>query len=500
MNAQRSLPRPPSRIFSAREIVEIVYRQKYVFLAVFVLAMLAMFAFGLWTPTYEAQMKILVHRQRADTVINPSANGNVDVGSDQVTEEDLNSEVELLNSRDLLREVATSTNLGNSAMSHFLSPGSPDMRLAKAVYKLGKDLKIEPIRKSDVIAVRYQAPDPQSAYRVLENLSNAYLAKHMELRRANGEFPFFEKLAAQYQASLDRAQKRLIDFNRDNGVVAPQTERDMILQRSFEFEADANQAKQSAAEEQKRIQALQALLNHTPQRVESSETTSQNEQSVGGMEATLLNLQLKHIEQLTKFSPEYALVRETESQIAAAQSSVEAAQHAQIVHQTTDRNPSFDWLTQELAKSSSNLDATKARESTAATIAGKYRLAAEHIAQEAQTEQDLVRDARLQEDNYLLYVRKREEARMNDALDRLGIVNIAIAEQPSVPRIPVRSPARSLLLMLLVGFTISVPVAFTIDRLDPSFRTPDEIVLYLGTPVLAALEASNSNPNRQIGN
>jgi uncharacterized protein involved in exopolysaccharide biosynthesis len=241
-------------------------------------------------------------------------------------------------------------------------------------------------------------------------------------------------------------------------------------------------------------------LDRTPQRVESSETTSQNEQSVTGMQSTLLNLQLKHIEQLTKFSPEYALVRETEAQIAAAQGAVAAAQHAQVVHQTTDRNPSFDWLTQEIAKSSSNLDATKARERTASTIAGKYRLAAEHIAQEAQTEQDLVRDARLQEDNYLLYVRKREEARMNDALDRLGIVNIAIAEQPSVPRIPVRSPARSLLLMLLVGFTISVPVAFTIDRLDPSFRTPEEIVLYLGTPVLAALEANNPNPNRRISN
>ena len=389
MNAQRSLPRPPSRIFSVREIVEIVYRQKYVFLAVFVLAMLAMFAFGLWTPTYEAEMKILVHRQRADTVITPSANGNTDMGSDQVSEEDLNSEVELLNSRDLLRDVATSTNLANSTMPRFFSPGSPDMRLAKAVYKLGKDLKIEPIRKSDVIAVRYEARDPQSAYRVLESLSNAYLAKHMELRRANGEFPFFEKLAAQYQAGLDRAQKRLIDFNRDNGVVAPQTERDMILQRSFEFEADANQARQSVAEEQKRIQALQDLLDHTPQRVESSETTSQNEQSVTGMQSTLLNLQLKHIEQLTKFSPEYALVRETEAQIAAAQGAVAAAQHAQVVHQTTDRNPSFDWLTQEIAKSSSNLDATKARERTASTIAGKYRLAAEHIAQEAQTEQDL---------------------------------------------------------------------------------------------------------------
>jgi uncharacterized protein involved in exopolysaccharide biosynthesis len=382
----------------------------------------------------------------------------------------------------------------------FLSPSSTDMRIAKAVYKLGKDLKIEPIRKSDVIAVRYQARDPQSAYRVLAGLSNAYLAKHMELRRANGEFPFFEKLAAQYQAGLDRAQKRLIDFNRDNGVVAPQTERDMILQRSFEFEADANHAMQSVAEEQKRIQDLQDMLGHTPQRVDGAQTTSQNEQSVSGIQSTLLNLQLKHIEQLTKFSPDYALVRETDAQIAAAEASIAAAQRAQIVHQTTDRNPSFDWLTQELAKSNADLEATRARERTAAAIAGKYRLAAEHIAQEAQTEQNLVRDARLQEDNYLLYVRKREEARMNDALDRLGIVNIAIAEQPSVPRIPVRSPVRSLLLMLLVGFTISVPVAFTVDRLDPSFRTPDEIVLYLGTPLLATLEADNSNRNRRISN
>ncbi len=69
------------------------------------------------------EMKILVHRQRADTVITPSANGNTDMGSDQVSEEDLNSEVELLNSRDLLRDVAASTNLANSSHAPFLLAG-----------------------------------------------------------------------------------------------------------------------------------------------------------------------------------------------------------------------------------------------------------------------------------------------------------------------------------------------------------------------------------------
>ena len=489
MSAQRTLQRSPSRILSPLEIAGIAHRQKGVFLAVLVLAVLAMIACGLLTPTYQSEMKILVLRQRADTVITSAPNGPVQVGTNEVSEEDLNSEVELLNSEDLLRKVAATTNLASPRMPQLLPPGPPDVRLAKAVYKLGKDLKVEPIRKSDVISVRYQSRDPQSAYRVLSVLSNAYLEKHLELHRPNGEYPFFEKLAAQYEEGLKRAQEKLLAFNKENGIVAPQTERDMVLQRSFEFDADANQARQSAAADERRAQALQDMLSQTPSRVASAESTSQNQELLSGMQTTLLNLQIKHIDQLTKFSPNYALVRETEAQISAAEKSIDAAKQTPVVSQTTNRNPSYDWLQQELAKSTSDLDATRARVKAASSIAAKYRVAAERISQQAQTEQDLVRDARLQEDNYLLYVRKREEARMNDALDRLGIVNIAIAEQPSVPRIPVRSPLRSLLLMLLVGFTISAPVAFAADHFDPSIRTPDEVVAYLGTPVLAALEA-----------
>jgi uncharacterized protein involved in exopolysaccharide biosynthesis len=501
MNAQRSLQRSPSRILSPVEIAGIVHRQKGVFLAVFVLAVLGMIACGLWTPMYQSEVKILVLRQRADTVITPAAAGSVQMSNNEVSEEDLNSEVELLNSNDLLRKVAESTDLASTTVSRVFAPGSPDTRLAKAVYKLGKDLKIEPIRKSDVISVQYKSRDPQSAYRVLSVLTNAYLEKHLELHRPSGEYPFFEKLAAQYEEGLKRAQTRLLDFNRENGIVAPQTERDMVLQRSFEFDADANQAKQAAAADERRAQTLQGLLNQTPTRVASTESSSQNEELLSGMQSTLLNLQLKHIEQLTKFSPNYALVRETEAQIGAAEKSIDSAKQTPVMNETTARNPSYDWLQQEIAKSTSDLDATKAREKAASSIAAKYRLAAEHIGQQVQTEQDLVRDARLQEDNYLLYVRKREEARMNDALDRLGIVNIAIAEQPSVPRLPVRSPVRSLLLMLLVGFTLSAPIAFAADHFDPSIRTPDEVIAYLGTPVLAALEApGKASPEHLNGN
>jgi capsular polysaccharide biosynthesis protein len=95
-------------------------------------------------------------------------------------------------------------------------------------------------------------------------------------------------------------------------------------------------------------------------------------------------------------------------------------------------------------------------------------------------------------DNYLLYVHKREEARISDALDQRGILNVALAQQPVVPALPKRSPLIVGLLTLLLAGTFSFSTAFLLDYMDPTFRTPDELAIYLGTPVLAALPKSGN--------
>ena len=82
---------------------------------------------------------------------------------------------------------------------------------------------------------------------------------------------------------------------------------------------------------------------------------------------------------------------------------------------------------------------------------------------------------------------KREEARISDALDQRGIVNVAIAQKPEVPALPTKSTFSIALLTLLLAGAGSLGTAFAFDYLDPSFRTPDELANYLGSPVLAAL-------------
>jgi uncharacterized protein involved in exopolysaccharide biosynthesis len=96
------------------------------------------------------------------------------------------------------------------------------------------------------------------------------------------------------------------------------------------------------------------------------------------------------------------------------------------------------------------------------------------------------------QESYLLYVKKREEARMDDALDERGIVNVVLAEQPVVPALPVWSAWAVLMVGFAAAGTSGTVAAFAVDYLDPAFRTPDEALTYLNAPVLASLPGRTS--------
>ena len=97
----------PEMALTMRDVVMPVFRQRrlagLIFLGIFVGALLC----ALLLPRkYEAEMKILVNRERVDAVVTPdpdNVNGPGIVPA--VSEEDLNSEVELIKSRDLLERV-----------------------------------------------------------------------------------------------------------------------------------------------------------------------------------------------------------------------------------------------------------------------------------------------------------------------------------------------------------------------------------------------------------
>ncbi|MGH9563967.1 MAG: GumC family protein [Terracidiphilus sp.] len=470
---------------TTRDVAAVLFRQWRTLLATFAaVAVLALIS-GLWARKYEAHMKVLVLRQRMDTAVSGEPNAPAQA-TPAVTEEELNSEVELLRSEDLLRKVVVATGLQHRGWSVF-GRSDEDKRIALAVRKLSKDLHIDPVRKADVIAVSYQSSDPQLSAKVLNVLATDYMEKHREVHRASGEFIFFDQQTERFRHGLEESQARLADFTHENGVVSAGTERDLELQHLAEFDAAADQAQASAVETAQRIQFLQTQLATMHPRMTTQEKDTENQLLMQQLKSTLLNLELKRTELLTKYDPSYRLVQEVEKQIADTRSEIDAEENRPSKEETTDVDPTYAMLRSDLAKAQEDLTAYKARTDATRLVAADYLKTAERLQERALQQDDLEQTEKTQEENYLLYQKKREEARISDALDQRGILNVALAEQPIVPAIPVQSPVRAAGITLLLGFFASFGAAFAADYASPSFRTPDEVVGYLDMPVLASL-------------
>jgi uncharacterized protein involved in exopolysaccharide biosynthesis len=470
---------------TSRDVMTMLYRQRRVLLITFAVVLVAVAVSGLWVPKYETQMKVLVRRQRSDEIVTSSANAPTVQFNDQVSEQDLNSEVELLNSEDLLRKVVLSTGL--AGVQGPATDRESKIKIEKAVRQLSKDLKIGALRRSNLISVSYESRSPEQAAKVLSALASGYMEKHLEVHRSGGEFKFFDQQMKQYEQGLDQAKAKLTDFTNTTGVVSADLERDAALRQANEFDAAAQQARSNLLETQQRVAVLKSQLQSMKPRMVTLVKTSNSSQLNDQLKTTLLNLELKRTDLLSKFAPTYPLVQDIEKQIEETKNAISEEQSKPLTEESSDRDPSYQLVKDEMTKAEADLSGLAARANSAAAIAAQYHESAKRIDQKGLIQEDLTRAAKTQEENYLLYVHKREEARISDALDQRGIVNVAIAEQPFVPVLPTKSLLSIVMLTLLFAGAFSLSTGFVVDFMDPSFRTPDELANYLGTPVLAAL-------------
>jgi uncharacterized protein involved in exopolysaccharide biosynthesis len=440
---------------------------------------------------YKAHMEILVMRERQDPVVTSETSPQTLQAAPPVTEEEINSEVELLHSDDLLRKVVLATGLQakekNSVWAVLRPKEDEETRILKAVEGLAKKLQVEAVKKTDMIEVSYETADPQIAYRVLNTLADSYLEKHLAVHRPPGAFQFFQQETEQYRKNLEQAEVRLARFDTEKKVAAPGVERDLILQKLSEFDATLRMTQTGIAETERRIGDLEAQLKVTPARWSTQQKSSDNSSALGLLEGTLATLELKHTDMMAHYDPNYRPLKDLEGQIAKARAQVEAAKKTPVREDTTDANPAYLWLTEELIKCRADLATFLARAAATTSNVQLYRRMALDLGQKELEQEDLLRNTKTEEGNFLLYLNKREEARISDAMDSKRILNVAIAEAPTLPALPVHSPWFFVQIGTLLAVVLSTAAAFVFDYMDPTLRTADETRKVLAIPVLAAM-------------
>lgn len=475
-----------------RDLVAPLFRQKRTLIGSFVaFAILASLAAYALSNSYKCKMEILVNRERVDPSVTSQTTTQGPTAQLPLTEEEINSEAELLVSPDLLKQVVLANHLQDlerkSIVAWILNPKNEDWFVSRAVDHLAKSLNIEVVKKTNMVGVTYKSTDPKLAYGVMDKLSNLYLEKHLTVHRPTGSFEFFSKETERYKTALAKSEGELSEFGSTEGMVVPDVQRTNLAQVAMNTLASYHTAQQAIAAAKERIATDEKQMNATPARSTTQQVSTSADILLQQLQTSLLAAQVKRTQLAMKYDPSYPLMQEADKEIAQTEAAIADAKKFQYVNETTDRDPTFEFLREDIARANTELAAQKATATAMKQSLDSVQAEMVKVDKSALKQQDLLREVKADEANYLLYLSKREQERTSDALDQKRIGNVSIAVPPVLPILPAYSPFLILAVGVFLATFMSIGLAFLMDYLDSSFRTPAEVLDTLRVPVLASV-------------
>lgn len=418
---------------------------------------------------YESQMKILVSSEPQDLVITPN-DGRTSAGVQEMVEDRVNSEIQVMTSRDVLRDVVMRSGLAHEPGTVSAAGAPSPWYMDVAVDTLGNHLRVEPIKNSDVIAVVYKTRSPEMAEAVLHNLADSYLSMHLRAHAKPGSFAFFHEQATVFATRLSASEAALQRFREQHAFDDP-SQMTVLTQKALETEAALDEATAAAADASGRIRRGLRTVSALNPRITSQVHTSPQAALIAQLSNQLADLENRRTTLRTKFLPGDRLIQEVEAEISQTEATLRSVRSHPVVETTTDINQIREGVQKDLAASEVALTGLEARKATLAALLTGYRKRLADVAAASTQGDELSRAVRENEQNYLLYAKEREEARIARSLDEQRITDVSIVETPTYEPKPV-SPV--IPTDLAIGFLLSLMVAYLAVRLRVIFAASEE--------------------------
>ncbi len=467
-----------------REIVSRIFRQPAIFAVTFVLVVVAFVLTGQFKPKYQAQMKMLIEKQRVDPVVTTGRDSTPELQTVSVREEDLNSQAEILKGEDLGRAIVLEAGIVPS--------GSSPAVVEKAVRKLEKHLDVGVIAKTDLISIKYESSSSDLSRRVLSTLATLYLQRQRNVQGPDFQVSFFEQQVREHGLALQVSESKLLDFTRRTGVVSADLQRELSVRQMEALKQSTLQNAADTAQARGRAEQLAVQLLRTPDRLDTDQKRSDNPQLLNQLNANLLSLQLKRTDLLNKYDAHYRLVQDVDREIAVTENMIRQQLATPLHEDSSSVNPSRVALETAFADARAELTGLQAKGNVLSHSSNAMEKAAQNFAAWDTEQEALLRNVKTDKDVYQLYVDKLEQARMTESLNQGGILNVAVAQPPAAPALPVNSTLFVLAACLFVSTVLGLAAAFLADIFDPTIRNASDLSGVAGLPILAEFGPTSS--------
>jgi capsular exopolysaccharide synthesis family protein len=475
--------------FDLRELWQVIVKRRWtiaIFTLIVVIAVIT--ASFLMTPIYRASLTLQIDREDIKIVdIEQVTPGEGRSGSQDYYQ----TQYELLKSRSLAQRVVNQLGLADlpppppSIFAQFkgwltgwlpqtsnagdtAKPLSENDRMEGIVKGFLANLTVEPVRNSRLAKLHYDSPDASRAAAILNTLVKNFINMNMERRFDASTYArnFLQERLQQVKAKLEDSERELIGFARQEQIISVDDKQNIVYQ-------DLSATNTALADAEKK--RIMAEANYRQMLATRGQGLSQmlDSKIIQTLKESQAKQEAQYQDNLSIYKPAYPAMVQLRSQI----------------------NQINAMINQEIsnirAAITADYEAAKAAE---ALLRGRVQQLKQDVLalQDRSIQFNILR--REVDTNRQLYDGLLQRFKEVGVSAGIGTNNISVVDEARAPVFPYK-PNLQLngLLALVLGLLGGVGLAFLFERLDDTFKRPEELEKLLGLPVLGVIPMTRRN-------
>jgi polysaccharide biosynthesis transport protein len=496
-----------------QEYLLVLYKRRWMILAIFLIVVISVAVKSYTdTPIYQAQTRLIVEN-------NPTG---ISVSSDSAASyfgqmRYFETQYNIIQSRAVAREVIRRLDLENSeeffpkpkgglfadlrqsvreslekakqsVLSLFRGPDdekaeSSQELLPEETYSSGLvngiigRITVKPIKDSNLIDVGFEARSPVLAARIANTVAQVYIDNSLETRlnAIKQAMEWLNQRMDKERKKVDEAENALLQYKQEHGIITDFSSdmETITAQKLSQLNAEVVRAEADRVEAETRYK--QALVLKNNPLVSDSIPEVMDNSLIKQIKKTEVEL----YQQISELSRKYG---RNHPKMKAMQSELEEIQK----RKAQEVGRIIDTLKNEY-------EVSAAREQSLKTALEKQKQEVLDLNEKSIQFSVLQRQAQGAREMYEILIKRFKETA---ATEDIRTSNIRVIDRAEVPASPIKpTPRRNILLAAIVGLVLGVGVAFLIEFLDNTLKTPDEAEKAVGVPCLGLLPLIDMAPS-----
>jgi len=458
-----------------RDYLKIIKKRRYTvytfFIIVFIVVLIGTLS---TTPIYQASAKVLIERVEPYnlTMMYPYYS--------PYDPEFYETQYQLIKSTSVAQKVVKMLSLESTYESYFkgekITPGSETSKGDILADIVSNGIIVSPIKNSKIVSLSFMSTNPDFAALVANSVARAYIEEIMEMRMSSSRYSieWMTKKAEEEKVKLEKSEKALQDYMRASNIVMLQDKVALTPEKLSELNTQLVRAETR----RKELESLYSAVTKLPGSMRDAEMIPAiaSDPTIQSLRNQILKAEQNTEELSKKFGKKHPAM-------------IKAEEELKVLQQKRDQE-----IRRVIGSIKTEYELAKSNESSLQRMFSGTKAEALDLNEKFIQYGVLSREVDTNRQLYDALIKRMKEQSVTEEIQTVNVWVVEKAEKPASPVKPRKS--LNILLGIIVGLFGGIGLAFFIEYLDNTIKSPEDVETRLGVPVLGVvplLESKDEN-------